>query len=82
MAVLSVFTFLNSKLQTSCEDAILDEESTQTLNQTDINNASSDSSTSSQPQRAKATITAQSFADIFLADDKFMNRNHMTEYWY
>jgi hypothetical protein len=76
MAVLSAFTFLNSKLQTSCDNVILEKENTQTLGQ--------DSSTesSSRPQRGRATITAQSFADIFLADDKFMNRNQMTEFWY
>lgn len=80
MAVLSAFTFLNSKLQTSCENVILEKESTKTLGQ----DSSTDSSTesSSRPRRAKAAITAQSFADIFLADDKFMNRNQMTEFWY
>lgn len=80
MAVLSAFTFLNSKLQTSCENIILEKENTQTLGQ----DSSTDSSTesSSRPQRGRATITAQSFADIFLADDKFMNRNQMTEFWY
>ena len=28
------------------------------------------------------TVTAQSFAAIFQADDKAMANNHMTEFWY
>lgn len=28
------------------------------------------------------TVTAQSFAAIFQADDKAMASNHMTEFWY
>ena len=27
-------------------------------------------------------VTAQSFASIFLSDDKIVNNNHMTEFWY
>ena len=88
MAVLSVLTYSNSKLQTSYENMINEKEkereNSQTLDQNSSNDPSTDSSSSaySRPQRSKATITAQSFADIFLADDKFMTRNHMTEYWY
>ena len=89
MAVLSVLTYSNSKLQTSYENIInekeKEKESSLTSDQNSSNDTTSDSSLSSasaRPQRSKATITAQSFADIFLADDKFMTRNHMTEYWY
>ena len=87
--MLSVLTYSNSKLLTSYESVVnekeKEKESSQTLDQNSSNDPTSDSSSStasSRPQRSKATITAQSFADIFLADDKFMTRNHMTEYWY
>lgn len=67
MSVHAIFTYLDSILATNL---ILSDTTTNKSSSEVLNNISA------------ATITAQSFQRLFLADNKAMVAHHMTEFWY
>ena len=68
MSILAILTYLDSAL--SSEYDII---STKEGDGKEDNTAT---------RKTSDIITAQSFASIFLADDKILSSNHMTEFWY